>query len=321
MDFNKTWGEFHKLLHVELDHENEFPRVRPLIAHYTSLVNLEKILSNEEVWLSNPLFMNDLEEVRFGVNNGVNLVNNSDKIRIALVSDTRISSFYKEFDIAFGRYAEDLVFDLYVMCFSRHDPKNTDGMLSMWRGYGSNGQGAALVIDTSKVTVEGKSPLAFAPVSYATPDERREFLSSKIEAVAKFISENDIPDEYVHSLAAALFKRICLFAVFSKHSGFQEEDEWRLVYFKDRDENKRLEPYFDYTNSADGIQPKLKLPTGSLSGVIKEDFELSSIIHSIIVGPTSSSALTQLSIDRMLEKVQMPELKNRIRLSGIPYRG
>jgi hypothetical protein len=37
---------------------------------------LEAILRNDEVWLSNPLFMNDMEEVRFGINAGANLLAN-----------------------------------------------------------------------------------------------------------------------------------------------------------------------------------------------------------------------------------------------------
>jgi hypothetical protein len=40
---------------------------KPWLAHYTSIELAEKILRDEEVWFSNPLFMNDLEELRFGM--------------------------------------------------------------------------------------------------------------------------------------------------------------------------------------------------------------------------------------------------------------
>ena len=43
---------------------------RPLLAHYTSLNVLEKIIQNGELWFSNPLFMNDMQEVRFGMLEG-----------------------------------------------------------------------------------------------------------------------------------------------------------------------------------------------------------------------------------------------------------
>ena len=53
-------------LAVELDDLQFLIKTHPLLAHYTSLSVLEKILKTDELWLSNPLFMNDLEEVRFG---------------------------------------------------------------------------------------------------------------------------------------------------------------------------------------------------------------------------------------------------------------
>ena len=39
-----------------------FYRKRPLLAHYTTMQTLQKILTNNELWFANHLFMNDLEE-------------------------------------------------------------------------------------------------------------------------------------------------------------------------------------------------------------------------------------------------------------------
>jgi len=60
---------FEPLYSVTVKEEN-YPKQRPLLAHYTSMAVLEKIIRDEEIWFSNPLFMNDLEEVRFGIYNG-----------------------------------------------------------------------------------------------------------------------------------------------------------------------------------------------------------------------------------------------------------
>jgi hypothetical protein len=54
-------------LYADLRPEDGFQNKKPLLAHYTTIQVLEKILGNNEVWFSNPLFMNDMEEVRFGV--------------------------------------------------------------------------------------------------------------------------------------------------------------------------------------------------------------------------------------------------------------
>jgi hypothetical protein len=47
-------------LFADLRTADTFPTKRPLLAHYTSISVLEAMLRNDEVWLSNPLFMNDL---------------------------------------------------------------------------------------------------------------------------------------------------------------------------------------------------------------------------------------------------------------------
>lgn len=321
MDFSQTWREFWSLLYSELDGKKKFPNSTPLLSHYTSLYNLENILKNEEIWLSNPLFMNDLEEVRFGVLTGFDLVITNDKLRSSLGDEERIDRFFDHFSQCYEDFANEQVIDLYIMCFSVHNADDGDGRLSMWRGYGQNGSGAALVFDTSKVTVIDDSPLALAAVQYATNQDRAALLRAKIEEVAIFLTANDIPLEYLHAVADALFKRICIFAVFSKHIGFYEEEEWRLVYLKDRDEKDKLKPYFSYFNGTEGIQPKLKLPTKAIPGVISEDFKFSDIIRSIIIGPTSSSPLARASLQRMLEAIGKPELVDRLYMSNIPFRG
>ena len=38
------------------------PQEPLLLAHYTSVQVVEQILKHEELWFSNPLYMNDLEE-------------------------------------------------------------------------------------------------------------------------------------------------------------------------------------------------------------------------------------------------------------------
>ena len=66
-------SEFREL-YANLPGSKEWQRgKRPLLAHYTSITTLKDILKRQEVWLSNPLFMNDLEELRFGIIEGTAL--------------------------------------------------------------------------------------------------------------------------------------------------------------------------------------------------------------------------------------------------------
>ncbi|MEP2030673.1 MAG: DUF2971 domain-containing protein [Paracoccaceae bacterium] len=320
MTFDKTWSNFISLLYSELSLESEFFSNAPLLAHYTSLANLEKILSQDEVWLSNPLFMNDLEEVRFGVNNGVDLVHRNQDLRASLGADTRRAAFYDAVNRAYDEYATEHVLDLYIMCFSAHKHGDTDGRLSMWRGYGANGNGAALVLDVSTMRVIDESPLVFSQVHYASPEARRASIEAKISEVATFMLQNDMPDEFVSRCAHVLFQRICLFAIFSKHHGFLEEEEWRLVYLKDRDKERKIEPYLSYFNGPNGIEPKLKLKAKPIEGVIGADFLFSDIIHSLIIGPSASSPLTKMTVERMLRTMGKERLIKKLNMSSIPFR-
>ncbi|WP_425658148.1 DUF2971 domain-containing protein [Roseobacter sp. EG26] len=308
------------MLYDDVDPARDGAMNSPLLAHYTSLENLENILSNEQVWLSNPLFMNDLEEVRFGINAGVDLIYRNDNLREALGAKSRAALFYDFIDAAYDTYGRQHVLDLYVMCFSVHDPVDYDGRLSMWRGYGANGKGAALVVDVSSLEEMEGSPLALAPVDYASNDERKEKIANKIDKVAAFVRANEIADNRIGNLAQALFDRLCVLAIFSKHRGFDEEQEWRLAYFKDRDRKGILKQFFSYSNGLHGLHPKLKLEIKPLSGALSEGTELTNIIDRIIIGPSASSPIAKMAGERMLRSLNKEELIEKLHMSSIPFR-
>ena len=54
-------------LFADLQDEQDYPQQRPLLAHYTSVETFEQILKVDQIWFSNPLFMNDWQEVRWGI--------------------------------------------------------------------------------------------------------------------------------------------------------------------------------------------------------------------------------------------------------------
>jgi hypothetical protein len=117
-----------------------------------------------------------------------------------------------------------------------------------------------------------------------------------------------------------MFQRIKLFSLFSKHRGFSEEREWRIVYLIERDINKRLEPMCQYAIGPRGVEPKLKLRLEPIDGVIPPGFALSKLIHQIILGPSVSTPLAQAALLRMLDNIGKPELRERVVASNIPFR-
>ncbi|GMB00093.1 DUF2971 domain-containing protein [Pelosinus sp. IPA-1] len=304
----------------DVKEEDQFYNRKPLLAHYTSIQVLESILKNDELWFSNPLFMNDLKEVRFAILEGVDLIRNSDEIERALRTPERVNLFKQHFDYYFNKFADDDILDTYILCLAEHNNANNDGTLSMWRGYGNNASGAAIVFDSAKIEAVDGTPIAIAKVIYATEEEQIIWMKDTISKFIEIFNTTSIPDDKLYIAAFALFERIQIFALFTKDHGFKEENEWRIVYMKDRDSDKKLEPMYSYFIGPRGIEPKLKLKLTPVPDFMPPDLSLIKLIDRIILGPGTSSPLAKATIFRMLDIVGKSELKEKVRTSTIPFR-
>ena len=307
-------------LYADLRPEDQFQNKQPLLAHYTTIQVLEKILANNEVWFSNPLFMNDVEELRFGILQGNALVINSQGIANACKTPARAQLFKNHFTGYFNKFDNEHVLNTYVFCLSEHDKCDNDGLLSMWRGYGANGNGAAIVFDTAKMNVVEGSPLIIAQVNYDTTAARIEWINKLLSKFEEILSTANLPDDKLDLAAYSLFERIKLFALFTKHRGFKEEVEWRVVYMPDRDNEKKLEPMFSYLIGSRGIEPKLRFKVLPIKGLTVDDLSLEKITERIILGPSISTPIAAATILRMLDILNQSGLKSKLRGSTIPFR-
>jgi Protein of unknown function (DUF2971) len=292
----------------------------PLLAHYTSIKVMKSILRTGEVWFSNPLFMNDLQEVRFGLREGQRLFFNIELLRKAAGSEERVQLVGSAFTSFFGQYDTNDVFDTYVFCLSEHDKSNMDGLLSMWRGYGHHGDGVALVFDPSAVTVVPSSPLVISKVTYASDDDRVSQLEQRLQRWADLASQAELPNEKLFLAAYVALSVIKDFAITTKHIGFLEEAEWRVVYQPDRDRGGLLKDCLTYHIGERGVEPKLAFKVGHVPGVTADDLALERLVERIILGPSLSSPLARRSVARMLEKIEKPAFIQKLWASGIPLR-
>ena len=290
---------------------------RPLLAHYTSIDVIEKIIKNNEVWMSNPLFMNDLEEMRFGLSVANKLFMNSIDLLNACGSKERADIIRNAYWFYYNEFDQKHSLDVYVFCMSEHDPKDTDGRLSMWRGYGHNGNGAALVFNTDFVVRRDESPLIFSKVIYASGAEREAWINGKLDSVCKILSAIEIDDEKLHIVANAFFGVAKLASLIFKHRGFIEENEWRIIYMADRDKDGRFFNSFDYVVGARGVEPKLKLEIKPIAEDRKSAWTLGDILDRIILGPSTSTPLARNSIIRMLSKIGKAELCEKVHPSRL----
>jgi hypothetical protein len=307
-------------LYRRFQHAERVQSEKPLLAHYTSLETAEKILETNELWFSNPLFMNDWEEMRFGINQGIMLLDRTSHVRTALKQDRRIQLFKQ----AFGHFFEQLdkvqLLDVYVFCLSEHKPNNDDGLLSMWRGYGGHGRGTALVFDTSNLRFVPGAPMYLCKVEYGNHEERTATLEELLRGWASIVEQTEISDQQIPIAAHNALSLFKFYGLTSKHVGFLEEQEWRIIYLADLDANKTLEPRFSYALGAQGVEPKLKFKFERHSAGSYPEHNLGDLLHKIVLGPSVSSPLAKMAFIRMLQKIGRQEYSNRVVASRIPLR-
>lgn len=307
-------------LWADYDAASTFPEVRPLLAHYTSVSTLEGIANNREIWFSNPLYMNDLEELMFGMNTGAEEFRTNEGLASVCGSSSTHSKLVKEFNRLFHEFDDNHAFDTYIACFSEHHPDDDDGKLSMWRGYGSGGSGVAIVFDTAKIEAMQGSPLIVGKVRYGTQLQRVEMIDEKLAVLSSVLQRHPLSDEALTAAAHCWIEWLKGFALFTKHSGFKEEEEWRIVYSSERDRSRALAPMLGYSITQRGVEPKLKLKIGEIPNIMGTQTSLENLVDRIILGPTISTTLAANSVRRMLELSSIPSLGGRVRESSIPFR-
>ena len=129
----------------------------------------------------------------------------------------------------------------------------------MWRGYGANGNGVALVFNTRFVTTQEGSPLLIAKVRYGSRQERADWLMeffTKCLTILKTRGTNTNPQHIWHT-AMNMFRLTLYQSLSSKHPGFAEEDEWRIVYLSDLDRHNLFKDRRHYYIRGNTIEPKL----------------------------------------------------------------
>ena len=307
-------------LYADINPQHQFFTKQPLLAHYTTVSTIEMIIKSKQMWFSNPLYMNDMEEVRFGLIEGEKAVFGSQALSNALRTPHRRDIFLHAFNYYGGDYVNNHLNDTYVLCFSEHERSDKDGRLSMWRGYGGNGRGAAIVIDTAKFNALPGSPLILAAVGYETSEGRRDWLVKKVSEFSRMLEALNPTDQQLHVPALALLERIRLAAVFSKHKGFDEEEEWRVVYMRERDVQRVFDPMLSYATGPHGIEQKLKFSIGYHFGATAKDLSIGNVVDSIILGPSLNSPMAKTAFERMLKENGEPDLASRVFASTIPYR-
>ena len=287
--------------------------------HYTTAANAINIIRGREVWMRNTLGMNDFMEVEQGLG----------RIRKFFGNEEKKNMFFGPLDkfahgVAESTLGQFLIWQMifrrntFIVSISEHDDKEDHyGRLSMWRAYGKRGVGVAIVLNSAVFMTESDALKAYSsPVTYFSDDE----FESEIATILSNIESNGC---YIQSMPKSviyqsLFTMLLFGSVCSKHEGFSEEREWRIVYVPEMHKSPVIRTEVEIIDAIPQTVCKLPLMDIPEQGLIGAN--LNSLIDRIIVGPCDTPYLVCEALATELTKAGVEDAKRKISVSNIPVR-
>lgn len=284
-------------------------------SHYTTAAVGSQILLRRDVWMRNASSMNDYSEVTFGrrcLDEGLRRY--GDRLRSALekarpgVFD-RILERLKQQEFNHHQHT-------YLSCLTEHRPNDDLGVLSMWRAYGGPKAGVALIFKPDFLHIDTNVLSAWSsPVIYGEEKFISEFgklVNSLESSVAQLraIEENILENIAFNAMHFAVLS--------TKHVGFREEREWRVIHSPREYASAFVQPTFEIIRGKPEVV--YHLPLQNQPGMNLPGLELASLLDRVIIGPCQNPLQVASTFSDILRSIGFTDPDARIRLSHIPLR-
>ncbi|WJR68132.1 DUF2971 domain-containing protein [Neorhizobium sp. CSC1952] len=284
--------------------------------HYTSADTALKIIQNEEVWMRKSTCMNDFNEIEHGFN-CLSRAYKEHKDRFESIFESRFPGFCKKVEDYFNGWLPSIRNSTYISCISEHEAsEDINGRLSMWRAYGSP-RGVAIVVNGAPFLRPTNALQAYtSPVAYLSEEQfTNEFanLMEGFEQGGSLLSQ--LSEE---QLISNMFEVFRMAVLCTKHPGFAEEREWRIIYSPSLHESTRIKPdIFTF----DGVPQRIfKIPLKNVEAEGLFGIEIRELIDRIIIGPTDFAVEIKEALGIVLDAKGVENPLGRIWISDIPLR-
>lgn len=292
-------------------------------AHYTSADVAMQIIKSpadkRSLWLRNATEMNDFSEVEFGQHCLFQALSDtvlSKRLRDAAdaIHPNILPNAAKAIDDEIRRIKATT----YLLSMALHrDEELARGKLSMWRAYGGP-TNVCLLLNTAAFTTPSTAyDVILSPVLY----EGEAGFKRELERLISNLEENRDALKEVNPADLELnLKRALDFAVLStKHPGFAEENEWRVIYRTPAPGEPHNVP--SMVVSVGGIVQMVHyLPMQNIPEHGLQNAELNELLDRIIIGPTPNIYPVYDAFVRLLGEAGFDNPQERVIPSGIPLR-
>lgn len=285
--------------------------------HYCSAEAAFHIIKSNRMRLRNAAVMNDFMEIEHGTACLAHAWHSDVGERFRSVVDEIFPGVTDELAKFIDGWSPHFRADTFITCLSEHDSAEDDlGRLSMWRAYGGTA-GVAVVLNPGVFLRPSDALPAFtSPVAYLSEESfKTEFakVTDNIQTNAEFLRDGGRD-----SLFSNLFHTFRLAMLCTKHPGFAEEREWRIVYAPSLNKSDRIRPSVELIRGVPQIVHSIPF-----QNYPDEDFmgaELPDLVHRIIIGPTEFPQQLRVATISLLEDAGVQDAASKVVCSTIPLR-
>lgn len=265
--------------------------------YYCSLSTFLNILKSKQIYLSDPLKMNDNLEIKWYLDR----LNDEKSNENEFESVFNMMKMRSNIDFTFEELVKCLnskgQMSIYICCFS----KESD-ILSQWRAYAEGGKGVSIGFDLEKLKIADN--LLIREIIYENNIVQGE-IENDVEVVAdemgtvlkehKITMKEEQIDVFLHELIPELAKY--------KNPTFSEEREIRLIYCNDMKFEKIVDSHGAFQEKWKSIELKHDfrvIESNNITEFVKLDFDPDSI-EEICIGP--KCLLSKNDIKHILKKL------------------
>lgn len=287
-------------------------------AYYTTADVATSILIQKKLWMRNTRVMNDFMEVAHGF----------ECLRAA-----RESELGKQFDYnldacfpglstkvndLFNAWMPAIKSDTYITCISAHqESEDAHGRLSMWRAYGGK-TGTAIIIKTPAIfETAPNSGIFVSPVGYFTTDQFKTEFSRVVNNIGSNVERlRSLGREILTAYIFTVFRSAVLC---TKHPGFAEEQEWRIISSPSMFKSPLTDIDVEVVRGTPQRVLKLNMRNRP-EHQITTGIELPEILNKIIIGPCEFPDITYTAFHQLLTNLNVAQPEAIITRSEIPLR-
>lgn len=287
--------------------------------HYTSAANGIAILQGRQLWMRDTRCMNDYREVQHGREalQSYFAEKSETRARFEAALDGCAAGLFDSSVTRFDHWWPHVAHSVYIASISEHDDsEDRHGRLSMWRAYGRDVPSVAIVMRLPLETPINDLGVWFTPVLYAD----RQQLASYLDRIAQNIAlhREALAGLGHEGLTWRIHIALLLVALATKHPGFHEEREWRVIHVPSLAPRNRL---LRAVETVGGVpQPVYKIPLANVPDTDIQGIAPAQLIDRIIIGPSLFPGPIWDAYVGALEDAEVPDPRMKVVLSDIPLR-